>query len=1281
VKNRPPSGDGEFHGTDRFRVERKLGAGGMGVVYQVRDREKRVSVALKTIRNLNAETVHRFKQEFRALQDVQHANLVSFGELHEEAGQLFFTMELVEGVDFLAYVCPGAIYTALPSTYPLSDVSPTNESTDSPPPLANPYHEERLRSSLGQLAEGIAALHAAGKIHRDIKPPNIRITPEGRVVLLDFGLVADAHITDSSEHIVGTTAYMAPEQAAALPVRPEADWYSVGVILYQALTGRLPFMGSALKVMMEKQSCEPPPPRYWSPSVPEDLEKLARGLLRRDPKARFGAREILTLLGKSSAIAEARNTTSSSVTMTPPFVGRATELAQLHAAYEASRRGHAHTAVIEGESGVGKTALVAHFTEALEGREPRPLVLRGRCYEREALSYKAFDGVIEALTRVLRAMDPVDAALLVGHEAGLAARVFPVLRKVAAVRQASSPAEIPNPQELRTRAFAALREVFRRLAERFAVVVCIDDLQWADADSLTLLGELLREPGAPPMLLLATLRHANGTTGTSVAKVADAGEAGADASSGSGLRATRDGASAVLARLGDVQRIRVGSLPADEARQLAQVLCRRTGVASAVDEAALAQEAGGHPLFLNELVRYAAIVGVPAAGQVRLDDALYARVERLDPASRRLLDTVCVAGAPIPLNAATTAAALDGADLVRCTSLLRIAMLARSTGTRADDSIEAFHDRVRESVLGHIDAATRRSIHARLADALEASDPTLQDPHLMVRHLTAAGMTVKAALQAERAARRAADTLAFDRAAEFYRTALELGRHQDAERRRLQIALGNALRDAGRCAEAADAYLLAADAPEAAVRMEVRLLAAGQMLVVGQVDRGLGEMRAVLAEVGLDLPETPRRALLSLMWWRARLRLRGLGWHEQDPGDIAPQALRQLQIYKVLSMGLGLADVTRGLGFQARGLLLALKVGHRAHVARAFGFEAVYHAQRGASRRPRALELLANTRRISESDDDPFLVAWGEGMTGAVDCFTGEFASAASRLREAELTFREQTTASTWEINHVRFLLLLALRNMGLYAETGRRIDEYLRDADSRGDRWVKVMMTRSFVSVWLARDQPVRAREALERAPGPPRRGPFVEIQEWSALRAQAEIDLYEGVGARTRARIRSELEAIGRSLLVRAQIIRTEYDWCTGRLAVAEAVAEGGAGGTKASARALAEAARCARSLERQGVTYGRGWARLLRAAIVLQRGGTEARDEAAEHLREAVVACEEASLALCAAVARRRLGELIGGAEGAAQVAAADARMGREGIVDCVRMSRLVAPGFGT
>ncbi len=198
---------------DRFELLRPLGEGGMGVVYEAFDRERNAKVALKTLkatvsRKASAQALLRFKREFRALQDLHHRNLVTLGELIAHDEQWFFTMELVDGYrDFLAWphVRPRA---PMPDGDVALVVERERQSTahgsidDTPMKFMRrnsnpaPVHsgvidEAKLRATLPQLAAGLDALHQAGKVHRDIKPSNVRVTPVGRVVLLDFGLVAD----------------------------------------------------------------------------------------------------------------------------------------------------------------------------------------------------------------------------------------------------------------------------------------------------------------------------------------------------------------------------------------------------------------------------------------------------------------------------------------------------------------------------------------------------------------------------------------------------------------------------------------------------------------------------------------------------------------------------------------------------------------------------------------------------------------------------------------------------------------------------------------------------------------------------------------------------------------------------------------------------------------------------------------------------------------------------------------------------------------------------------
>src|SRR5262249_32538671 len=154
----------------------------------------------------------------------------------------------------------------------------------------------------------------------DVKPANVLVTRGGRVVLVDFGLARDASVPGSDARAVGSVDYMAPEQAASKPVGPAADWYAVGAILYESLTGRTPCTGAPLEILMNKQSRPPTPPRALRADVPRDLEALCLELLAPEPNARPTGEQILARLGASEPH-ELRGASAP-----PPFVGRVSEL-------------------------------------------------------------------------------------------------------------------------------------------------------------------------------------------------------------------------------------------------------------------------------------------------------------------------------------------------------------------------------------------------------------------------------------------------------------------------------------------------------------------------------------------------------------------------------------------------------------------------------------------------------------------------------------------------------------------------------------------------------------------------------------------------------------------------------------------------------------------------------------------------------------------------------------------------------------------------------------------
>jgi hypothetical protein len=1193
----------------RFELGPQLGAGAVGIVYDAFDRERGARVALKLLRSLEPELLISFKTEFRAAHDLGHPNLVELGELFEDEGHWFFTMELVRGVHF----------------------------------LRGGYDEARLRGSLLQLAEGLGALHAARILHRDVKPSNILVEANGRVVLLDFGLAMNLRSRSGTgdEAMRGTVAYMAPEQITAEGLSPATDWYAVGVLLYEGLTGKLPFDGTAHEMVEQKLTCEPRPVEELAPSASPDLSRLCAALLRSDPAERAGEREVRQVL-EARVTAQSATVSLGRAEAKPGFeemVGRTAELESLDRAFSEALAGRATSVVVHGESGVGKSFLVNTFAERCFNRRPNTLILHGRCYERETVPYKAVDGAIDELASVLHEQPRDMVAKLMPDDVELLASLFPVLKELREVGGGPSRQiiELASAQDLRQRAFAALRELFVRVSAWRPVLLLIDDLQWADSDSLALLHELLRPPSAPALLVLCTRRIT------------------------AGLERVPTGLP------GEVRELALAKLPDGDASALVRQL-----LAGAADDeaevASIARESQGHPLFIAELVqqRRERASGEP----VRLDEALWARVEALPEPTRDVLSRVCVAGLPIPQEIAARASGLELGELFFHVAKLRAANLLRTAGVRRRDLVEPFHDRVRESVVAHLSADLRRRVHRQLADAFERTGT--DDPEALTTHWQGAGEAQRAADYAVKAGDRAARALAFDRAARFYQLARELRAAPDAEQTELLGKLAQALNNAGRGEESARVCQELASCTSGTPSLDLRRLAAERLMCSGHHERGLALLRELCRSSGIYIPRARFMVVLSVLCLRLVLRVRGLSFRERAEADIDPARLARVDLMRSAMLGLIMTDHLLGAYFKAVHTLFALATGEPRRVIYALTLEAAVQSSVGPRVRKyvehlqRHAEELAATRQVEEAP------AWFSLARGYTLYFCHELQRGHEELGRAEAAW-QANFGERFHLASLRALLYRLISQRGELRELANRIGPTLREVEARGDVYAELSYrTTTTPLLALAADDPAEARMEMERVRPKLVRGTFM-VQHYFALITDVRIDLYEGRGRDAHARMNAAWPEVKKSLLLHLEVIRHVSLDHRARAALAAAAEVEGA----AAARLLEEAERIAGQLEKDRVPAAAALARMIRACVADQRGQAST---ALGLLTRAEKELDHQGLGLHHAAAQRRLGELIGDGEGATKVAAADAWLAAQGVRNPRRFCAMLYPTTG-
>ncbi len=701
----------------RYRMLHELGRGACGVVYRVRDEQVGRDVALKRLLKFTPRALQLFKQEFRSLADIAHPNIASLYDLHSEDGDWSFTMELLEAVEFNEYVWSG--FEARNERCQVPDVQIAGQGTRLSEPVLT-----RLYDALRQVAAGLNALHKAGVLHRDIKHSNIMVTTEGRVVLVDFGLAVDS-AAGGKGTVQGTPAFMSPEQCAGRASSPATDWYGIGTMLYEILTGVLPFVGPIEKILTRKRKELPKEPREIEPGIPDELNDLCMKLLQIKPADRPSVLEILRAIGADDEIALLENDTAVAERSDIDLVGRDQHLqilrdhfATLVVDRASDSRGdsdvepsryEADSVFVHGRSGMGKSVLVERFLQEIQD-DAGALVLAGRCYEQESVPFKALDSLMDALATYLGGLKERKLWSLIPEDSRPLVRVFPVLGQLSGINNSDRPSiENAEQHELRQRAVIALRELLTRLGERTKpLVLYIDDLQWGDVDSADLLVDLLRPPNSPKLLLLGSYRTEG--IGTSPCLI----ELEKEYSSGEHQPPRTD--------------IAVEALTVDDSTKLALKLLGRDDAETRKTAAQIASESGGWPFFVWELTQGVQDDPNITTGSLELDDVIWARACRLPEETRRFLELVAVAARPI--FAADAYRALG--EVERGQSLLAQLRTANFVRTTTDETqgtiVESYHDRIRVSVSARVEQATAQKLHLSMAKVIEeASGITVED--------------------------------------------------------------------------------------------------------------------------------------------------------------------------------------------------------------------------------------------------------------------------------------------------------------------------------------------------------------------------------------------------------------------------------------------------------------------------------------------------------------------------------------------------------------------------
>ncbi len=723
---------------ERYRIDGELGQGGMGIVYRAFDTllEREVAIKVLSGQRVNAESGSRLLDEARSIAGLSHPNIVTVHDVGEYNSSLFIVMELIPGQS-------------------LKD--------------QNFEDLNLVLDTCEQLCEALAHAHHHGVIHRDLKPENVLVF-DGQVKLMDFGLARSmASRLTSDGDLVGTAYYLAPEQALGLEVDERTDLYSLGVMMYEMVTGRLPFTtGDALAVISQHLHAPVVPPRTYNEKITPELNELILRLMGKSREERpASAEEVLSAISEIKKIDPEKGTPGEIILLQQivqgRLVGREEELASLRRHWREAQQGHARLVLISGEPGVGKTRLANELIAY--GRLHGGMILQGACYEYEAMvPYLPFS---EALRDWVHDQTTEHLQSTLGDIATELAKLAPEIEgKLGPL----PPNPTLAPDQERMRLYDSFARFLNNLSTEKGLIFFLDDLHWADRGTLALVHYLLRRLRNERVLVLGGYREVE-------------------------LDRSHPLAAALVEwnRERLVTRIQLGRLTLEDCGRLLASMFEQEDITPEFTEA-IYRETEGNPFFIEEVVKALVDQGqiyrenlkwqrgdiADLAIPQSIKEAIGRRLNRLSTESIEVLQHAAILGKVFDFQELVAVYANgNGSSIEKENHLLDAldeGLNAQLIRAMEGESFSFTHDKIRETLYEEMNSIRRRRLHHKLAQGLEmvVRDRALEGylPDLAYHYLQGGDLS-KGMEYARHAGEHARNLYANDEALKYYLQAAE----------------------------------------------------------------------------------------------------------------------------------------------------------------------------------------------------------------------------------------------------------------------------------------------------------------------------------------------------------------------------------------------------------------------------------------------------------------------------------------------------------------------------